>query len=185
MNILYFLIFLYIFLAIIIIFSLIFLFFSLQAIITIIKTKVPFARTPDSNIIKILAELKKQNISPGSRLYDLGCGDGQILFEAEKHGYESIGYELSFYQYLKGLVKKKLSRSKVKIIRKNFMDEDISRADVIFIFLVGKIMPQVGARLKNNLKKNTLVISYGFAITDWKIDKILETKPSLTYIYRT
>jgi len=185
MNIFYFLIILYILFVIIIIFSLIFLFFLLQAIITIIRTKVPFAKTPDSNIDKILAELKRQNIPPGSRLYDLGCGNGRVLFEAEKHGYKSIGYELSLYQYLRGLIKKKLNRSKVKIIRKDFMRQDISDADVIFTFLVGGVMSRVGEKLKNNLKKGTIVISYGFAITNWKIDKILETKPSLTYIYRT
>lgn len=185
MDILYFLIILPILLVIIIVFSLIFLFFSLQAIITIIRTKVPFARTPDLNIEKILAELKKRNIPPGSLLYDLGCGDGEVIFRAEKYGYKSIGYELSLYQYLRGLMKKKLNRSKVKIIRKDFMDEDIGKADIIFIFLVGKVMPLVGEKLKNNLKKGTIVISYGFAITNWKIDKILKTKPSLTYIYKT
>ena len=185
MNIFYFLIILYILFVIIIIFSLIFLFFLLQAIITIIRTKVPFARTPDENIEKILAELKKRNIPPGSLLYDLGCGDGGALFKAEKHGYRAIGYELSLYQYLRGLIKKKLNRSKVKIIRKDFMRQDISDADVIFTFLVGGVMSRVGEKLKNNLKKGTIVISYGFAITNWKIDKILDTKPSLTYIYRT
>ncbi len=184
MDILYYLIILYIFLIIVIVFSLIFLLFAFQTIITIIKTKVPFARTPDENINKMLAELKRQNIPPGSRLYDLGCGNGRVLFEAEKHGYKSVGYELSLYQYLRGLIKKKLNRSKVKIIRKDFMRQDISDADVIFTFLVGGVMSRVGEKLKNNLKKGTIVISYGFTIAGWKPDKVLETKPSLTYIYR-
>ncbi|MDD5032072.1 MAG: hypothetical protein PHR36_03440 [Patescibacteria group bacterium] len=185
MDISYFLIILYILLAIIIAFSLIFLFFSLQAIITILRTKVPFARTPDENIEKILAELKKQNIPANSLIYDLGCGDGRILFTAERHGYRAIGYELSLFQYLKGLIKKKLKRSKVEIIRKNFMEENLGDADVIFTFLVGKVMPQIGEKLRSNLKRDATVISYGFTIPDWPINKILNTKPSLTYIYRT
>jgi len=184
MDTLYFLIILYIFLAIIIIFSLTVLFFCLQAIITIARTKVPFARTPDENIEKIFTELKKQNILSGFLFYDLGCGDGRILFEAEKRGYKSTGYELSLYQYLRGRARKKFSESKVKIIRKDFMGQDLSGADVIFTFLVGKVMSRVGKKLKNNLKKGVIVISYDFKIPDWQIDKILETKPSLTYIYR-
>ena len=184
----YFLIILHILLAIIIVFSLICLFFLLQTIITIARIKVPFARTPDENIEKIFAELKKQSrafgVTPGCRFYDLGCGDGRILFEAEKRGYESIGYELSLYQYLKGLTKKKFNRSKVKIIRKDFMGQDLSGADVVFTFLVGRVMPRVGEKLKNNLKKGTIVISYGFTIAGWKPDEVLETKPSLIYFYR-
>jgi len=187
MYISYFLVILYILLAIIIIFSLIVLFFCLQAIITIIRIKVPFARTPDKNIEQIFTELKKKSrelgILSGSLLYDLGCGDGRILFEAEKRGYKSIGYELSLYQYLRGLTRKRLSGSKVKIIRKDFMRQDLSDADVIFTFLVGKVMLRLGEKLKNNLKKGAIVISYGFKIPGWQINKILETKPSLTYIY--
>ncbi|MFA4834211.1 MAG: hypothetical protein WC619_05215 [Patescibacteria group bacterium] len=183
MYISYFLVILYILLAVIIIFSLIVLFFCLQAIITIIRIKVPFARTPDENIEKIFTELKKKNILAGSLFYDLGCGDGRILFEAEKRSYKSVGYELSLYQYLRGLTRKRLSESKVKIMRKDFMKEDLSDADVIFTFLVGKVMPGLGEKLKNNLKKGAIVISYGFKIPGWQINKILETKPSLTYIY--
>lgn len=162
------------------IFTLIFLFFAAWTIYSIIKTGVPFAKTPNDNIDIIFSEL---NLPAGAKIYDLGCGNGKVLFAAEKLGLIATGYELAIYPYLKSCLKKFFTKSKVKIFRKNFFLEKINDADAIFIFLVNTVMEKIGDKLNIELKPNTIIVSYGFELPGWSTTKTLETKPSKTYIY--
>lgn len=157
------------------------LFFLLGSLHTILKTKVPWAKTPRSNFTEIFLNI---NIPKKSLIYDLGCGDGGFLFFAEKNGYKAIGYELSVYPFLKCLIKKIFSRSAIKIKRKNFFKENLKDADLIFVFLVDKVMEKLGNKLLEDLKPGTTVISYGFKIPGWEIEKTLNTVPSKTYFYK-
>jgi len=167
--------------ALIIIFFIISLVFAGWTLYALIKTKVPFAKTPKENLDKIFTEI---NLPKNSLIYDLGCGDGRFLFQAEKLGYRAIGYELSLYPYLKCWLKKILKKSSIKIINKNFYQADFSDADAVFLFLVAGVMGKVGEKLKNDLKPGTPVISYGFILPGWQILKILKTNPSKTYLYK-
>lgn len=167
--------------AAVIIGGLIFLFFAGWSIYTNLTTGVPWAKISGENINKIFREI---NLPKNSLIYDLGCGDGRILFIAEKHGLRAVGYELSFYPYIKAWFKKLIFRSQVILKRKNFFKEDLGQADAIFVFLVGKVMDRVGYKLGAELKKGTLVASYCFAIPGWRPQKTILTEPSLTYIYR-
>jgi hypothetical protein len=45
-------------------------------------------------------------------------------------------------------------------------------------------MEGLGGKLSRDLKPGTIIISYGFKIPNWKIDKILDTNPSETYFYK-
>lgn len=167
----------------IILFTIPFVFLCIQSIYINLRTKVPWAKTPEKNLKIILKEIAKLKIPKNSLIYDLGCGDGRLLFLAEKYGYRAIGFELSLYPYLKCIIKKYFSKSKIKIQRKNFYNINLCKADVIFVFLVGPVMKKVEKKLKNELKQNTLVISYGFQFSGPKETKIINTKPSKTYIY--
>lgn len=156
-----------------------------------LKTKVPWVKIPNSNLSLILEEINKEISSPDASLfYDLGCGDGRFLFFAEKESLKRglnlklVGYELSFYPYLRGRCLKLIKASKVKIKNKNFLKQNLKEAKGVFIFLVEKIMPQIAQALQNKLEPGTLVVSYAFKLPNWPLHKVLNTKPSPTYIYR-
>lgn len=161
--------------------GLIFLFLAACSIYTNLTTGVPWARIPRANIDKIFKEI---NLPKNSLIYDLGAGDGRVLFLAERYGYRAFGYELSLYPYLKTRLRKFIGRSAVMLKRKNFFKEDLSQADAVFVFLVGKVMDSVGRKLGLELKKGAVVVCYGFAIPGWSPLKTIFTKPSLTYIYK-
>ena len=156
------------------------LIFSIHSFYSIFTTKVPWAKIPKENIDIILENCHKSN---GPLLYDLGCGDGQFLFKAEKKGYRVIGYELYIYPFLKAKLKKFINNSEATILRKNFFKTDLSNASVVFVFLVDKMMEKVKDKLKQDLKNGTLVISYGFELPGMISHKIIDTKPSKTYFY--
>lgn len=154
--------------------------FGLNMIYINIRTRVPWVKVPSTNLEKILTEL---DLPTSSLVYDLGCGDGRFLFLAEKKGLKALGYELAFYPYLKTQLIKFIKGSQIKIIRQDFFKQDLQPADAIFIFLTASVMGDIGKKLKQNLRPDTKVISYGFAIPGWPVKKILETAPSRTYIY--
>ncbi|MFA6171280.1 MAG: hypothetical protein WCW77_04220 [Patescibacteria group bacterium] len=163
-------------------FDIVFIAFAFFTIVTLVFTRVPFVRTPRKNAKIALNEL---NLAAGSKIYDLGCGDGNVLFLAEKMGYKATGYELSPYPYLKARINKFITGSRVNIIRSNFFRADLSQADCVFLFLIDSIMEKVGKKLKANLRPGTPVVSYGFKIHGWQPVKILDTQPSKVYIYKS
>jgi hypothetical protein len=158
------------------------IFFLIQLLIL----KAPYVRTPTKVIEKIIAEVK---IKPEHIVYDLGCGDGSFLIEVEKHfGARTIGFELSPIAYYRAKQKIKQEQAKTKPYFKSFFKQNISDANVVFCFLVPRIMEKVGAYLDSQLKKGTQVISYAFPIPQWRPSKIVDTLPnsnkaSKIYIY--
>jgi len=161
--------------------SFIFFFFAICSIYTNLTTGVPWVKIPEKNIAKIFKEI---SLPKNSLIYDLGCGDGRVLFAAAKQGYRAKGLELSLYPYLKGLVGKMIIGSQVEIKRKDFLKENLSQADAIFIFLTGKVLVKLSQKLKQELKPGAVVISYGFSLPNWPLQRTILTSPSLTYIYK-
>ena len=139
-----------------------------------------------ANLEPILQEI---NLPRGAKISDLGCGDGRWLFALEAFTatsgrcYNLSGYELSAYPFLKSQLLKISRKSKVKFYRRDFFKRDNFPEQGILIFLVKKIMPKVSALLQKKLKPGTLVISYAFELPGWPVHKVLETRPSPTYIY--
>lgn len=104
-----------------------------------------------------LAKIGKKDI-----VYELGSGDGTalsvIVSEFKANG---VGVEidpLRFYIskvriHLKGI------ENKVKLIRGNFFKQDISKATVIFVYLVPKAFSRLKPKFLRELKPGTRIIS--------------------------
>lgn len=181
MDILTLLLILKIILAIIMAGSFIFFFFAVCSIYANLTTGVPWAKIPEANILKIFADL---NLPKNSLLYDLGAGDGRVILAAEKFGFRARGFELSLYPYLKARLKILISRSRAEVKRQDFLKENLGRADAAFIFLNGRVVLKLSWKLKNELKPGATVVSYGFTLPGWRLQKTIPTEPSLAYVYK-
>jgi SAM-dependent methyltransferase len=123
-------------------------------------TKIPFVPTPRRTAKKLI---EIANIKENQNIYDLGCGDGRLLFLTEKsHNINATGFEISPIPYLISIIKKFFLKSKVNIVMKSFLREDLSQADVIFIYLIPDIMPRLTTKIKEECKKGTRIISHTF-----------------------
>src|SRR3989344_9585985 len=114
------------------------------ATIALFIVKVPFAPTPQRNVSKIFELL---DLKPGEVFYDLGCGDGRFIIEADKRGAKAVGFEVSPWAYLKTCLNIWLNKSQAKVYFKNFYHANLSDADAIFNFLVVGVMPKVQEKL--------------------------------------
>ncbi len=117
------------------------------------------------------------NIKSGDRVYDLGCGDGRLVFAAGKLGAEAIGIEVFILPYLYAWVKS-WGNKNAKILFGDMFNFDISGADAVFIFLLNKSYGKLIEKFTRELKPGTRVVVGCWPIEEWK-DKLVETnKPT-------
>ncbi len=126
-----------------------------------------------------LAKIGKKDI-----VYDLGCGDGElILLAAKKYGANAVGVEIDFlrYFYAKTRVAINELNGKIKLKRKNFFKENISNASIIVVYLVPKTLDKLKTKFLNELKPGTKIVSYKY---EMNLKKIKEDKENKLYLYK-
>lgn len=130
-------------------------------------TSAPFVPTKKKSFEKMFAFA---GIKPGDKVYDLGCGNGQFVFEAERQGAQAVGIEMNPVVYALALFHKWRRGSKSKILNKNLHQVDLRDADVIFCYLMPKAMKRLDEKFKKELKKGCKIVCHGFELPGWKAD---------------
>ena len=128
--------------------------------------------------------LKLAEIKPGQKFYDLGCGDGKLVFAAAGAGAEAVGFEISLLPYLIALSKSFYVKN-TKIRFKDFWKADLRDADIVYIFLTPKVNPKAKLKLEKELKKGSRVIAYTWPVDGWnpiKTDLMPKQPPMYLYI---
>jgi len=128
--------------------------------------------------------LKLAELKPGQKFYDLGCGDGKLVFAAAGAGAEAVGFEISLLPYLIAL-SRSFNIKNTKIIFKDFWKANLSDVDVVYIFLTPKVNPKAKIKLEQELKKGSRVITYSWPIEGWipvKTDLVPGHLPMYLYI---
>jgi len=116
------------------------------------------------------------------RVVDLGCGDGRVLRFFEKQGVKSVeGYEINLWAYAKAQLYNFFTRSKTKVFLKNFKQVDLSKYNVIFVYLLPNCLANLSEQLRAQLRPGTKIISYNFEIKDWTPSQVLPCPHLLDY----
>lgn len=126
-----------------------------------------------------LAKINKNDI-----VYDLGSGDGTALIIAAKEfGARGIGIEIDPLRVLISALMIRIIRAsdKVKIVRKNFYDVNISKASVVFVYLVPRVLEKLKPKFLKELKPGTQVISHRYKIN---LPLFSYDKTNDIYLYR-
>jgi SAM-dependent methyltransferase len=135
--------------------------------ITAFKSKVPFITIPTALLPAIKDALM---IKEGSTIYDLGCGDGRILFYLSgiipKATY--IGIENNPFPLLLVKLRSWWERKKgynITIHNQDFFARDLTDATHIFMYLYPNVMDDLLPKFDKELKKGTRVVSASFKFT--------------------
>lgn len=131
------------------------------------KGHVPYVPTKSAIAPYVVPLLHLQS---GSVVYDLGCGDGKMLF-AFYNAYKDatyIGVEFHILPYLIARIRHAFFGfpRNMQFIYGNIFSVDISQATHIYLFLSFGMMKQIEPWLEHNLKKGTRIISCNFTFPE-------------------
>ncbi len=134
--------------------------------ITAMIKGAPWVPTPMSAVKKML---KLAKLKPGEKVVDLGCGDGRIVYLANKlYQCDATGYELSPLIYFWAKIRQLFWRSHARVKFRNFKTEDLSKINVIFCYLLPACLKEAQKKFDQELAPGTRIISYAFPIGNWK-----------------
>lgn len=133
-------------------------------LVAIFKGAAPIpSRGSTVQSIMRLAEIK-----PGQKLYDLGSGDGRILFAAAKQGATCIGFEINPFLFWYTRLRTLITRaSRVKVRRSDFWQNSISDADLVTVYLVPSAMARLQSKARAELRPGTKIIAAVYPFPDW------------------
>jgi hypothetical protein len=135
---------------------------------------------------KIDKMLEMADLRPYELIVDLGSGDGRVLMRAVKHfGALGRGVELNPVMawfsrldlFLRGL------GPRVEIKRQNMFEADITKADVVALYLFPKANKALESKIMNEIKPGCRVVSYAFSFPNWQPTKKQLYGPGYIYLY--
>lgn len=126
-----------------------------------------------------LAKLKK-----GMTIYDLGSGEGRILFLAAAHHVNAIGIEINPYLVWYTRLKTFFSpwRKHIQVRLENLWKANLRDADVVFVYLLPWRMEELAAKLERELRPGSLVVTNSFIFPHWK--QIRQDTTAHVYVYK-
>lgn len=124
----------------------------------------PWAPWWRTNTKTAKAICKLANINNKDIVYDLGCGDAEVLLQAAKRGAKGVGIEIDPLRVFIAKVRVFINNFNDKIIikRNNFFNEKYFDATVIIVYLIPKTLDKLLPRFKKQLKKGTRIVSYRY-----------------------
>ncbi len=164
------------FLAVFILLLLIILTIQVSLLFYWLKLGVPFVPSKNKIISSIIENIP---FSGGKKFYDLGSGDGEMLFTLAKKYPETqfIGLELN---PVLCLFSKIFHRQPNLVFRReNFFQTDLRDADYIYLFLYPELMNKIFPKLKSELGPEAVVLSNQFQFQDVEPEMIFPSSRPL------
>lgn len=140
-----------------IIISIITLIFCAIALSWFAGSDAPYVPTKTELILK---PLKLAKTAKGKIFYELGSGDGRVVFEAAKLGANSFGVEQSWIRvWLSRLKARQLNLPNANFFHGNIFARNYFPADVVYIYMLQPCIDRLESKLKKELKKGSILIT--------------------------
>jgi SAM-dependent methyltransferase len=134
------------------------------------KLDVIYVPTPQEVVDRMLdmAEVK-----PGDYMIDFGCGDGRMVVSAAKRGARGYGVDINPVRIREANenAKKAGVTDKVEFKIANLFEEDLSKADVMAMYLLTDINLRLRPKILDTMKPGSRVVSHAFDMGDWEPDQ--------------
>jgi SAM-dependent methyltransferase len=120
---------------------------------------------------RIEKALRLANLQPDEIFYDLGAGDGRVLFIAARDfGAKAVGLEIGPIQC--ALIWLRATASgfgdRIQIRWGNFYKANLKDADVVFVYATSKEVMKLAPHLENQLERGTRVVSISADFSEWQ-----------------
>lgn len=137
----------------------------------VVDLDVAYIPTPKPLVRQMLSLAQ---IRRGDTLYDLGAGDGRVLIEAAREfGANVVGVEIEPQRVARIMQRLESTGVEAKVIQADFMDVDVSPADVVTIYLSDSVNSAIAAKLRNELKDGARVVSLDYELPGFTTEKVI------------
>jgi SAM-dependent methyltransferase len=129
-----------------------------------VEPDVEFVPTPQA-VVDAMLDLAR--VTASDVVYDLGSGDGRVVITAaRRYGARGVGVEID-----PALVERATANAaaagvsgRVRFIRGNIFDADISDATVVTLYLLQSLNEKLRPKLVRELKPDTRIVSHVFSM---------------------
>jgi protein-L-isoaspartate O-methyltransferase len=147
----------------------------------------PYVVSPQEIVDRML---ELADLKAGDKLYDLGSGDGRILITAvTRFKAKAVGVEISddLVNNTNARIHKLGLDNDAQVIHGNFLDVDLSPADVVTLYLATDANEILRPNLEKYLHNGARVVSHEYAVPGWKpklVDKDPERHGHTIFLYQ-
>ena len=135
---------------------------------------ISFIPTPPSHVNGFFQLV---SVSTSDVVYDLGCGDGRLLFAAlEKGAGRAVGVELDPEPLatVREEAEKRGVEGRVTFYQADIMSVNLSDATIVFTYLCSAAALALKEKFERELKPGTRVVMEMFPIPGWKPRRVIE-----------
>ncbi len=125
-------------------------------------------------------------VSSSDTVYDLGSGDGRLLFAAASRGAKKcVGVDIDpdRIKVAREAAKNNGLDGAVSFIESDVMTVDLSPASVILCYLYPTASAALRPKFENELKPGTRIVMESFPVPGWKPVKVAESNHRTFYYY--
>jgi 16S rRNA G966 N2-methylase RsmD len=126
-------------------------------------------------------------VSANDVVYDLGSGDGRLLFAALERGAgKAVGVEL-YPEVIKTAwvnAKEQGLENKVTFLHADVMTVNLSEATIIFCYLITKASAALKPKFEADLKPGARVVMESFPVPGWKAVKVISHDYKTFFYYQ-
>lgn len=138
--------------------------------------EIPFVPTPQPIVEKML---QLAAVKPDEIVYDLGAGDGRIVFTAvNKFSARGVAVELDPWRA--SLIREKVIKQNLKeqiaVRQEDLFRTPLKNADVVTLYLLPEANRILSKKLLVELPNNARVVAHDYPIPDWRPTEILRVK---------
>lgn len=147
------------------------------------RTRVPYVRSKTSDTLKVL---QAANLRDGQVFYELGSGDGRVIFLAEQLArVKPVGFELTPWVHIMAKFHAWRKGSKATLLREDFFAASWHDADVVYCYLYPPLMRSVEEKFLQETKPGSVLISRDFKLpTLQPIEEVVFNEKHNAFIYK-
>jgi SAM-dependent methyltransferase len=117
----------------------------------------------------IAVMLNAAGVGPGDIVYDLGCGEGEVVIAAALRGARGVGVDLDPERITNARANAARAgvTEHVTFVEQDLFATDVSRATVVTLYLGPEVNRRLRPKLLRELRPGTRIVSHDFSMGDW------------------
>ena len=131
------------------------------------RLDVIYVPTPQQVVDRML---QLADVKQGDYMIDFGCGDGRMVVTAAKLGARGYGVDINPQRIKEANenAAKAGVTDKVEFKIANLFEEDLSKANVMAMYLLTDINLRLRPKILDTMKPGSRIVSHAFDMGDWK-----------------